>query len=566
MTSNDIIRSFKPAVAEELLLEYNYFELYPNDGGGGFVMRDELLSIDDFEITRNIFEKNCLADYGPITSQDFYKHAMWKTIERSCWINRLYWIVPPSRVANLTNNAELGRKIVDALLYFKRTQTAPATAEEARKISEVITFRRDTEYNQGKLNNPEPIPYQWYDFQPAARLLHMINSLWFLKKLDCWSEEEAAELVESIDTHARIITWQEEALPEVFGNHQALRGLSLFYAGCFLGNDLYLQHGVRLMNSHAATDFAECGLLREISPQYHCFETWMLRDVCALATTYNVKLAPEVRQKLERASAACLVLCRPDQRAFSLNDGCNLNVGNYLKSLPAVDEPSEYTSWQDCKLAIWRNEKWHMLFDASDFTGKFSHYHAGKNAVNLYYKQLPFIIDSGCCHYDWPEFKGFFKRGEAHASLLVDGMGDGYVEGTYNFIHYAKCDMSVWENNRISSRLVTDVPLWQGVEWERSLECSGDTVNITDTIKADRNHFYELVYPLHPDVKVKIEDNSITLINGTAQMQLDIQCSELLTIGTAPGYWCDNIEVKPSQRIKIQFAGKDIEIKTMIQG
>ncbi len=566
MTAQKIIANFRPALAPELLLEYDYFTLYPNDGGGGFVMRDELTSILDTEITDFIFKKDGLRNYGTPPAIDYHKHAAWKTIERSCWINRLYWIISPARIACLNKDAKLGRKVVDALLWFHRNQTPPATAEEAQKLSEIITKRRDTEYNQGILNNPEPVPYQWYDFQPAARIIHIINALWFLKDLNCWNDAEAAELADMVDTHGRVIAWQEEVSPILRGNHQALRGLSLLYAGAFLDNDCYLQHGIRLTDAHAANDFGSDGLLNEISPQYHCFEAWIIRDACNLASLYNFKLSPATMALPAKNALACVLTTRPDGRAVAINDGCNLNTDIFLKTLPGFPEPPEFNTLSQSRLAIWRNKSWYMLMDCSLTIGQFSHYHAGKNAINLFYKEQPFILDSGCCHYDWPEFKSFFKRGEAHASLLVDGMGDGYVEGMYNWIHTAQCTLSEWENNRIKGTVTSDVPVWQNVKWERTLECSDSGMVISDNITADRNHFYELVFPLHPAVKVVLEDNIVTLTSGDAVLQIEANSETILTIGTAPSCWCDNVEIIPSKQLKIQFRGATCQVITKIKG
>ena len=266
MNADKIIKSFIPPVDEKLLLKYDFFTLYPNDGGGGFVMRDELPSLDDREISGFIFEKNGLANFGNLPELDYHKHAAWKTIERSCWINRLYWIVPTARTARLTGNRKWARLVIDALLYFNRTQTAPQSADEAQKIEKIISSRRDSEYNQGLFNNPEPVPYQWYDFQPAARIIHIIYALWFMQTLDCWNDSEAEELIDMIRTHAQVISWQEEVLPAKPGNHQALRGLSMLYAGCFLNDQYFTRQGLNLMTFHALNDFSADGLLRELRP------------------------------------------------------------------------------------------------------------------------------------------------------------------------------------------------------------------------------------------------------------------------------------------------------------
>ncbi len=58
------IDSFRPALAEKSLLENNFFELYPFDGGGSFIHRGILGSVDDTAITRAVVDENALSEFG----------------------------------------------------------------------------------------------------------------------------------------------------------------------------------------------------------------------------------------------------------------------------------------------------------------------------------------------------------------------------------------------------------------------------------------------------------------------------------------------------------------------
>ena len=48
------IDQFTPALPTELLMKHNFFELYPVDGGGTFIQREILGSVDDAAITEAV--------------------------------------------------------------------------------------------------------------------------------------------------------------------------------------------------------------------------------------------------------------------------------------------------------------------------------------------------------------------------------------------------------------------------------------------------------------------------------------------------------------------------------
>lgn len=566
MNGKTLIASFRTPLAAETMAANDFFALYPNDGGGGFVMQKELTDAGDRAITELILRHNGMSAYGTLPQPDYHIFDDWLNIERCSWINRLYFLPPLARIAYLDKDTDLARLVIDTMLYFKRTQRPPENAADASFLHQEITRRRDEEYNEGKGSNGQSVPYQWYDFQPAARIIHILHAMAFLRDMECITDSEADELAEMIFEHAQVICWQEEEIPLRCGNHQALRGLSLIYAGCFSGEKKFLENGIRIMEFHIINDFAPDGLLREASPTYHCFEGWIARDTCALADKYDLPLAPEAFERFKACARAARVLCRPDGRAVVLNDGCNLDMAAFTAVLPEYqdEKASEHILLDNNNIAVWKTPDWYMLLDMSHFTGKFSHYHAGKNGLNIWYKNRPFITDSGCCDYDAPEFKGYFKNGEAHASMLVDGMGDGKVQGTYNWIHYAELKVTPWQENTIIGTLTSTVPNWNGITWSRKVHAADNRIVIADKITADKEHQYEFIYPLHPDCTVEISGTTVHLRNNGEILDLEFFFGSLLTIGLRPAWWCDGGKVYHSKALRIMLIAAGAELKTVV--
>ena len=63
------VESFTPVLSTEILESCNFFELYPFDGGGAFVNRDLLGSVDDKLITRAIMHGGAFDDFGSLKRQ-----------------------------------------------------------------------------------------------------------------------------------------------------------------------------------------------------------------------------------------------------------------------------------------------------------------------------------------------------------------------------------------------------------------------------------------------------------------------------------------------------------------
>ena len=74
-----------------------------------------------------------------------------------------------------------------------------------------VLYKRDHDYNAKGSSYDADIPYQWFDFQPASRVLHALYSLHFLRDFACITAEERAEIAEMVRENAEVIFLGEEA-------------------------------------------------------------------------------------------------------------------------------------------------------------------------------------------------------------------------------------------------------------------------------------------------------------------------------------------------------------------
>ena len=578
---------FAPPMREELLRTHDFFRLYPLDGGGALFARSHLGALDDAEMGRHVLGNGALSDWGRLPELDFGRYERWRSVEKSCWLNRMYWVASAARWCWLSGNEQAAGRIGDTVRHFIRTCPPPRGEAAIARHIDTVNHAREDGYNrrtprENREDNTD-IRYIWYDLQPAARLLHLLYALYFLRSSRAITPQDRRRFHESLYEHAvTILAGERHTGALVKGsNHQSLRGLALLYAAaCFPGSDAgreFLAQGLRICNFHILHDFLADGVLGEISPSYHCFEAWHVRDAVLLSRRYGFDLCPEADARLAKAAAFIEALRQPDGTCPVVNDGYALDVTPLVESsAPGAPDPRggpTRAAFPNAGLACYRDDRHYVLLDASPFTGQASHYHAGKNAVTYWHGGRPFLVDSGCCSYDDPLFAAWYKRAEAHSSLLVDGQGDGEVLGTYDWSYFAEPKCSAWRrrgrDHVIASQLTSSSPAWWGVIWTRTVRIAPDgPVAILDDIRMPAPRRLCFVFNLHPDVRVSLQQDGALLKNGNVRLLLRPTTdsgSELRTVLETGRCFIDNAH-RENQRVLVNVrGGGTVRIQTRIE-
>ncbi len=568
-----IVEWFLPALPEEVLLQHNFFELYPHDGGGSFIQREILSSVNDDEIYENIIQHGALEQFGELPKFDFLRFAKWRTIEKSCWLSRMYAIVPLAKRYRLTGDEKLAVLVRDMMLWFSRNYPPPQGAQAIAEYWEDISSRIYHEYNTKSYSefsqNEKIIDYIWFDFQPASRLLHFLHAMYFLRNSPSVSVEDWQELDEMVRVHGEIIYVQErDCCQPHLGNHQALRAMALFYAAAACSKPEWRQLGRELIVWHLEHDYLPDGMLHEGSPSYHIFETWLCRDAAILAARADEPLPAEALAVLEKAVAVCRMFRQPDGFSIVLNDGYPVNLSAFLASFPAALCSSEHlltpaVQLPHGQLAAWSKEGTFAFLDAAPFPGQFSHYHAGKNALTLWLDGQPMLVDSGCSNYDCRKFAEWYKLSEAHSTMLVDGIGDAEIIGTYEWANCPTLTLTPWQESaaegvwRLSATETSTQEAWQGITWQRTLSIGKkQEVRIADAVSTPRAGKFTFVFVFHPEVQARIDsaDRGCCLTNGPVQAKLTATLTGVTSTpqySLLPGEVYLDFQNTPAQRLLV---------------
>jgi hypothetical protein len=560
----------------DLLEKYNFFELYPHDGGGAHIHYEIVGSVDDFEIAHAITKGNRLGEWGNLPNLDFGKLERWRSIERSCWINRFYFIASLSRYCWKSGDRQTAELVKNTILHFIRNFPAPKGLVEIERHVRYVYHIRDDEYNrrtcEENFRDETDVQYVWFDFQPASRVLHILYGLNFLRDFGIFVSEEIEEINKSLYEHAELICTEEiHFLPLLKGdNHQSLRGLVLLCAGAYFKGygrwQEFLCEGCRICSFHINEDFHQDGVLAEHSPSYHCFETWHMRDAMLLSNRLGLELAvTDIDTRIDRAIAFIDAMRMPDRCSLVINDGYSLRLDGFLDAMAdcrKTRNEQKLAFFADTGIGAYKSERHEVVFDCSSFTGRDSHYHAGKNAVTYWVNGLPLLVDSGCCSYDDPMFGNWYKYSQAHSSLLIDEKGDGDLIGTYNWRKHCQVSCNGWREDRegqmISSTLMSEVETWKDVRWTRTLKISDqEELNIVDLVENADGKNLCFVFNLHPDVVASRGERGIILQNRKAKTVMKFSCIKDINsdIIFDKGTCFVDFKHRPSTRVLVKTTG-----------
>jgi len=413
------------------------------------------------------------------------------------------------------------------------------------------------------------VEYVWYDFQVASRLINFLHSLYFIKDIADISAAEEQILADGLLTHGRIIFEQESNQPYRPGNHQSVRQAALLHAAAIAPDtpeaQRWIKFAVERGTGHILGDFRGDGSLKENAPSYHAFETWHGRDIVLLADRLGHPLVPEALERVNNAGKVLNAYRRPDGRTLAVNDAYPLDADALLESMgidPAA--PEKYTLLKEAGVAVFQGKKFYAALDTSGYTGQFSHYHAGKNALTLYVNGLPFIDDPGCCNYDDPRFRGC-KQGEQHSSMLIDGVSDAHSFSIYGFDAYPQVQCGNWHDGVISAVETSSCPQWQGVSWKRTLVCQDAALTVIDNVTAKEAKECTFNFVLAPDVSVKIiSGTELHLINGGTVVGMRFANAAAVKIVPAVNFQTD--PSRETLRISVTLPdAPEVELKTEIQ-
>jgi hypothetical protein len=352
--------------------------------------------------------------------------------------NRLINLAGWTAAANRCDSSELRRKVVETFWDWYRDCPAPELPVSGWWDGHKTGFA-------------------WQEIEVALRG-RMLLSIFFAS-LD-WKEatpEFHLALLISIHQSLDFLTSQYARFGYKPHNHQNIHGMTLLAGGVLLpemkGSAQWKELGLYILRRHAQTDFHKDGVQVENSPHYHAKVFFVFLDAYEVLKT-NGTPAPETQwleEHLQRSADFLLYMCDGSGRHVPINDSWHTSDVALLRraakvlnrpDLLAITGESPEKTWPPTSRAfpaagiVSMRDRWHrdalvVILDAS--VRHSGHWHCGKPNLVIHAGGQPLACDPQMANYDDPSQWKYFKRADAHNTVLVDGLGDSEPSGPWSY-------------------------------------------------------------------------------------------------------------------------------------
>ena len=464
----------------------------PKDQGGKFIQMEILNTEDDALIVEKIRTGVLENTYdSPINWTKFEKTE----IEKSVWINRLYFLPSFARMYYLT--------------------------KDRKYISDMMKILSQWIDENPKLPGSEKKTFNWRDMQVAWRTIHLCWCYYLTE--EALSQEEKNTIINLQKKHIEVLLsgFAKQKLNDF--NHQSHGALAMLYIAC-LFPELDIEgelknNALRILTHHLHNAHYKDGGNVEQMFGYFPFQTAIFRDTYLLCKQNNIEMPQDLVNSLDKMATYMSDFAQPDWTMPAINDSYEMDVLISLSILSDILK-KDYTIKQtrsivypDTQIAVIKGEdtpnKWYLIMNPAKRIG--SHAHAGRLALNLWYNNNPIFIDAGCCNYDKRIKNRWYRTSKAHNTILIDSIQD--AESSSN-VEYAKMR---YTENKITDWIVTtnykycqmtsyaNDPTNNNVEWTRNIALiKDDFVLIYDHFKTEKKHDYNALFHLPP---IKIQQN-----------------------------------------------------------
>ncbi len=477
--------------------DFQIGEYIPKDQGGKFIQM-EIIGTEEDEVIVNKIKNGVLQSiYGnPIDWIKFEKDEL----EKSFWLSRLYYMPSFGRMYYLNNDIA---SLNFAMKFLRKWY------EENLQLAET-----------GKTK------YNWTDMQIASRCIHL--SWFYFLGIDGLSVSDKNYIIDILENHSKVLLSHFGKQPLNEHNHQSHGALAMLYIGTLFpkmasASEL-VQTAIKILEHHIKNAFYEDGGNVEQMFGYYPFEAQLFRDTYLLCEHNNIPQPEGIEELMVKMYNFITIVQQPDNTMPPINDSYDTPSKPTLTTLANVlgdKTPTDYERskfFMQSQFGIVRsktqnNNSWYILANPAKSIG--GHMHAGRLGFNFWYNNTPIIRDSGCCNYDDPLFKTWYRTSKAHNTVLIDGKYDAPTstdqlwvrerETNNKITDFEKSDNFTFLRMHSPASEVTN----SSVDWYRSAALINDKYLVLhDYFKASGKHNYELLF--HFDIaQVNIKPNNV---------------------------------------------------------
>ncbi len=390
----------------------------------------------------------------------------------------------------------------------------------------------------------------WRLMEVALRLrVSWIPSFGLFYNSPVFTDEAKILMLRSIYDHARFLSYFKTTRNHLLRESNGLAHTSICFPE-FKDAKRWLKIALTRFENEIKRQINQDGSHIEMSTGYQWLAVDEFETMHKLLKTNNLSLPNEnLSMFLEKMYSMLAYLVRPDGTFPEINDGfirwpCSrlahagklfdrddmIYIGTGGKKGSAPRKTS--LGFNDAGLYVmrsnWTKDASYLIFDAGPYGGY--HGHEDKLSIELYALGQPFIVDSGSYTYDREDpYRNYFVGSQGHNTILVDGlsqirrwnrinMNPKPTRGRYaTWVSRPEFDYVSSNYNdgygRFSLNRPKDPIIISDVRHTRKiLFVKPHYWILVDEIQATKNHDYQLLYHIFPDLDVRVQKNAKVLI------------------------------------------------------
>ncbi len=390
----------------------------------------------------------------------------------------------------------------------------------------------------------------WRLMEVALRLrVSWIPSFGLFYNSPVFTDEAKIIMLRSIYDHARFLSYFKTTRNHLLRESNGLAHTSICFPE-FGDTKSWLKIALTRFENEIKRQINQDGSHIEMSTGYQWLAVDEFETMYKLLKTNNLSLPNEnLSVFLEKMYSMLAYLVRPDGTFPEINDGFIrwsysrlAQAGKmfdrddmiYIGTAGKKGSVPRKTSFgfNDAGLYVmrsdWTKDACYLIFDAGPYGGP--HGHEDKLSIELYALGQPFIVDSGSYTYDREDpYRNYFVGSQGHNTILVDGLSQirrwnrinmkpkpakgsyatwvsrpkfDYVSSTYND-GYGQFSL----NKPKDPIVISDVR-----HTRKILFVKPHYWILVDELQATKNHDYQLLYHISPDLDARVQKKSEVLI------------------------------------------------------
>tara|TARA_B110000008_G_C16978290_1_gene567088 strand:- start:8104 stop:9666 length:1563 start_codon:yes stop_codon:yes gene_type:complete len=397
-------------------------------------------------------------------------------------------------------------------------------------------------------------PLKGNGWEPYPTSLRIVN--WIKWSLSGNLLKDSA--LKSLKVQVRFLNKNIET--HLMGNHLFANAKALLYAGIFFSdkesNDWY-DRGLEIISNELSEQVLKDGGGFELSTMYHTILLEDLLDILNILNSFNKDLPEKLINKINLMYEWLNIMSHPDGEISFFNDAAQkvapnlIEIKSYIKRL---NESNLIYINIDTKKKINKNfvdlnesgysrvqaKNFVLIIDRAaigpDYLPGHSHADTLSFEMSLFNKRV--IVNSGTSTYENNNERKFQRGTSAHSTVTIDSQNSSETWKSFRVARRAK--IFNLKNDLQRGKIIVSAShngyarLKGKPIHTRKWKISRSSLEIIDDITGTEAHDIQVIFPLHPDVKILDYDiekvfldvlgNKVE-INFVGQGELDIQNS-----------------------------------------